>query len=85
MLEDVRSQLNQTRANQEADMSRLETRILLKLDESQRNTEKYDRLDRKIDEYTQSMNKRFLTFEDEFQRSLNKLQSATEVILVLKF
>lgn len=79
MLEDVRNQLNQSKANHEADMSRMENRILTKIEETQRNTEKYDRLDRKLEEYTQSMNKRFLGFEDEFQRNLNKLSSTTEV------
>lgn len=85
MLEDVRSQMNQTKANQEAELSRLETRILLKMDESLKNTEKYDRLDRKIEEHTQTMNKRFVTFEEEFQRSLNKLASTTEVFMKIVF
>ena len=83
MLEDVRSQLNQSKANHEADISRLESRILNKIEETQRNTEKFDRFDRKLDEYTNQMNKRFLTFEDEFQRNLNKLASSTEVKLFM--
>ena len=41
MLEDVRSQLNQSKANHEADISRLETRLMGKIDESQRSTEKF--------------------------------------------
>lgn len=81
MLDDIRSQINQLKANQESDMSRLETRMNLKIDESHRNTEKFDRLDRKIDEYTQSMNKRFVSFEDEFQKNLNKLSTSIEVNL----
>ena len=41
MLEDVRNQLNQSKANHESDMSRMENRILTKIEETQRNTEKY--------------------------------------------
>jgi hypothetical protein len=41
MLDDIRNQLNLTRTNHEADISRLESRLLVKIDESQRNTEKY--------------------------------------------
>ncbi|RNA02624.1 FAM81A-like isoform X1 [Brachionus plicatilis] len=78
MLDDIRSQMNQLKANQDTDLSRLETRMNFKIDESQRNTEKFDRLDRKIEEYTQSMNKRFVSFEDEFQKNLNKLSTSIE-------
>lgn len=81
MLDDIRSQMNQLKANQDTDLSRLETRMNFKIDESQRNTEKFDRLDRKIEEYTQSMNKRFVSFEDEFQKNLNKLSTSIEVSL----
>ena len=79
MLEDLRSQINQLKANQDTDLSRLETRMMMKIDENQRSTEKFDRLDRKIDDYTQQMNKRFVNFEDDFQKSLNKLSSTIEV------
>lgn len=78
MLDDIRSQLNLSKTNHEADLSRLESRLLVKIDESARNTEKYDRIDRKLEDYTQMMNKRFLSFEDEFQRSLSKLSSSTD-------
>lgn len=83
MLDDIRSQVNQLRANQESDLSRLESRLNLRIDESQRNTEKFDRLDRKIEDYTQSMNKRFVSFEDEFLKNLNKLSTSIEVIYFL--
>ncbi|CAF1042843.1 unnamed protein product [Brachionus calyciflorus] len=78
MLEDIRGQINQIKANQDTDLSRLETRLTSKIDDNQRNTEKYDRLDRKLEEYTQSINKRFLTFEDDFQKSLNKISTSIE-------
>lgn len=81
MLDDIRSQINQLKANQESDLSRLESRMNLKIDESHRNTERFDRLERKIDDYTQSMNKRFISFEDEFQKNLNKLSTNIEVNL----
>ena len=79
MLEDIRSQLNQSKATHESEMSRMESRIMNKIDETQRNSDKFDRFDRKLDDYTNQMNKRFMTFEDEFQRNLNKLASSTEV------
>lgn len=41
MLEDVRNQLNQTKILNEGEMMRLESRLLMKLEDSQRNTEKY--------------------------------------------
>ena len=41
MLDDIRSQLNLAKTNHESDMSRLESRIMVKIDEAQRNTEKY--------------------------------------------
>ena len=41
MLEDVRSQLNQTKAFNETELSRMESRMLNKIDETQRNTEKF--------------------------------------------
>ena len=41
MLDDIRSQLNLSKTNHEADLSRLESRLLVKIDESARNTEKY--------------------------------------------
>lgn len=41
MLEDLRGQLNQTRAIHETEISRLESRMTLKIDESIRNNEKY--------------------------------------------
>ncbi len=41
MLEDVRGQLNQTKMYNEAEMVRLESRLLLKIDDAQRNTDKY--------------------------------------------
>ena len=50
MLEDVRSQLNQSKINHEADLSRLESRIMSKIDESQRNNEKYVKRCFKFDE-----------------------------------
>jgi len=36
-------------------------------------------LDRKLEEYNQTLNKRFLSFEDEFQRTLNKITANVEV------
>ena len=41
MLEDVRSQMYQSKATQEAEMSRLESRLTLKIDDSVRNNEKF--------------------------------------------
>lgn len=78
MLEDIRNQLNHTRSINETEMSKLESRLLEKIGEISRNTEKYDRLDRKIDDNTQSFNKRFLGYEDDFQRKLNNLSSTIE-------
>ena len=83
MLEDIRGQLNQSKATHESEMSRMESRVMNKIDETQRNSDKFDRFDRKLDDYTNQMNKRFLTFEDEFQRNLNKLASSTEVNQIL--
>lgn len=41
MLEDVRSQLYQSKSAQEAEMSRLESRLTMKIDDSVRNNEKF--------------------------------------------
>lgn len=43
MLEDVRAQMNNIKASNEGEMIRLESRILLKIDDAQRNTDKYVR------------------------------------------
>jgi len=41
MLEDIRNQLNHTRSINETEMSKLESRLLEKIGEISRNTEKY--------------------------------------------
>ena len=41
MLEDLRSQMSQFKSNSEAEMTRLESRIMSKIEENSRNTEKY--------------------------------------------
>lgn len=41
MLEDLRNQLHHTRAINETEMTKLETRIMEKISEASRNTEKY--------------------------------------------
>jgi len=78
MLEDVRNQLNQTKILNEGEMMRLESRLLMKLEDSQRNTEKYDRIDRKIEDLNQAFNKRFINQEDDFQKNLNKISTTID-------
>lgn len=41
MLEDIRSQLYQTKAAQEAELSRVEARLANRIDETVRNTDKF--------------------------------------------
>lgn len=41
MLEDLRSQINMTRANNDNDLARIESRLLQKIDDSSKNTDRY--------------------------------------------
>ncbi len=41
MLEDLRSQINQLKVNQDNEMNRMESRLLTKIDENSRNSERY--------------------------------------------
>lgn len=80
MLDDLRQQLNQARANHDADLNRLESRLTGKLDDNQRANEKFDRIERKLDDYQDSMGSRFGTFESDITKNITKLESTTEKI-----
>jgi len=41
MLEDLRSQINQLKVNQDNEMNRMESRLLTKIDENSRNSDRY--------------------------------------------
>ena len=79
MLEDVRGQMNVIKMSSEGEIVRLESRLLIKLDDAHRNTDKYDRVERRIEELGQAVSKRFTNYEDEFQRDLGKLSALVEV------
>ncbi len=79
MLEDVRSQLNNLKATSDSEMVRMESRLMLKMDDANRNTDRYDRIDRKIEDLNLAVSKRFNVYEDDFQRNLSKLSSSIDV------
>lgn len=81
MLEDVRSQINQVKTMSDNEMLKLETRISMKIEDSARNSDKYDRVDRKIEDLNYAINKRFSNYDDEFQKTLNRLSTSVEVRL----
>jgi len=78
MLEDVRSQITMLKSNHETELARLESRLLHKVDEISKSNDKYERLDRKLDEHTAITNKKYVKFEDDFQRGLTKLNGSVD-------
>ncbi len=75
----MRSQLNNLKASSEGEMVRMESRLLLKMDDAFRNTDRYDRIDRKIEDLNSAVSKRLNSYEDDFQKNLNKLSSTIDV------
>lgn len=78
MLEDVRSQMNQIKVINDSEMVKMESRLSIKIEETTRNSDKFDRVDRKVEDLSYAINKRFNGYEDDYQKNINKLQTSVD-------
>jgi hypothetical protein len=76
-----------SRIGYDSELSKLENRFMLKLEEFSKVVERADRFDRKLDDFTHSTTKRFFDVEDSFTSELRKIDTSIEVksnLIILK-
>ncbi|CAF0740507.1 unnamed protein product [Didymodactylos carnosus] len=79
-VDELRSQFFQTKSQDDSERERNEQRMHQKLDEIKRTLEKYDRLEKRIDDVVHQFERKTATLEDQYKRTVSDLNRSNETV-----
>ncbi|CAF1478059.1 unnamed protein product [Adineta ricciae] len=79
-VDELRNQILQSKTQEDAERERAEQKINQKLDEIKRSLEKYERLDKRIDDAIHQFERKSVTLEDQCRRAISDLQRNNESV-----
>ncbi|CAF0799595.1 unnamed protein product [Adineta steineri] len=79
-VDELRNQIMQSKAQEDAERERAEQKMNQKLDEIKRSLEKYERLDKKIDESVHQFERKSASLEDHCRRAISDLTRNNESV-----
>ncbi|CAF0744481.1 unnamed protein product [Didymodactylos carnosus] len=79
-VDELRSQFYQTKSQNDSERERNEQRVHQRLDETKRTVEKYDRLEKRIDEVAHQFDRKTVSLDDQYKRTVSDLNRSNETV-----
>ncbi|CAF1225591.1 unnamed protein product [Rotaria magnacalcarata] len=79
-VDELRSQIFQSKSQEDSERERAEQKMNQKLDDIKRSLEKYERLDKKIDDALHQFERKTATLEDHYRRAISDLTRNNESV-----
>ncbi|CAF4386732.1 unnamed protein product [Rotaria sp. Silwood2] len=80
-VDELRNQIFQSKTQEDTERERQEQKINQKLDDIKRSLDKYERLDKRIDDAIHQFERKTASLEDHYRRAISDLTRNNEVIL----